>query len=67
MEIKFQCHYGCRYVEGIVATVEEAKEKRDYLRSITPDYDRFIFKAYDPKKVKFDRWGDMIEGAITLD
>lgn len=58
--IQVVIYAGYEYVNKPVASLEEAAALRAEYRAKTPEFDRFSFKCFDPAKVQFDRWGDII-------
>lgn len=64
--IQVVIYAGYEYVNKPVASLEEAAALRAEYRAKTPEFDRFSFKCFDPAKVQFDRWGDIIAGGYEV-
>lgn len=65
-QIQVVIHAGYEYVSKPVASLEEAAALKAEYRAKTPEFDRFSFKCFDPAKVQFDRWGDIIAGGYEV-
>lgn len=63
-QIQVVIHAGYEYVSKPVASLEEAAALKAEYRAKTSEAERFIFKCFDPAKVQFDRWGDIIAGVM---
>lgn len=64
--IQVVIYTGYEYVNKPVASLEEAAALKAEYRAKTPEFDRFSFKCFDPAKVQFDRWGDIIAGGYEV-
>ena len=65
-QIQVVIYAGYEYVNKPVASLEEAAALKAEYRAKTPEFDRFNFKCFDPAKVQFDRWGDIIAGGYEV-